>query len=391
MKTIATLLISLLLGGCASAPPGPPAPSRVFSDATFSPPSERIGADDLFTLSPEMQAYLDSAAFHAHLRAKGLEQGLVDALYQQGELKLEYDAASTRNAAQTFQARRGNCMSLVIMTAAFAKALGLNVHFQNVVVDEMWRRASGLYLASTHVNLSLRKSLLQNARGADRNESTLTIDFLPSAEVAGYRSREIEEAAVVAMYMNNRAVESLLQNQVDTAYWWARAAIEQNPAFIAAYNTLAVIYTRRGDQQMAERSFRAALEREPENIMVMQNFAPLLTALGKNEEAQALTRRVATIEPYPAFHFFNLGMAAMERRDFQEAKTLFAREVRRAPYSDEFHFWLGVAHLQLGDAAQARAQIALALDTSTTRDGRTLYAAKLDHLRAQKPQRSLGY
>lgn len=391
MKTIATLLISLLLAGCASAPPGPPAPSRLFSDATFSPPSERIGADDLFSLSPEMQAYLDSEAFHAHLRAKGLEQGLVDALYQQGELKLEYDAATTRNAAQTFQARRGNCMSLVIMTAAFAKALGLNVHFQNVVVEEMWRRTSGLYLASTHVNLSLRKSLLQNARSADRNESTLTIDFLPSADVAGYRSREIEEAAVIAMYMNNRAVEALLQNQVDTAYWWARAAIGQNPAFIAAYNTLAVIYQRHGDQPMAERIFRAALEREPENIMVMQNLAPLLAALGKNEEAQALTRRVATIEPYPAFHFFNLGMAAMERRDFQEAKTLFAREVRRAPYSDEFHFWLGVAHLQLGDATQARAQIALALDTSTTRDGRTLYAAKLDHLRAQKPQRSLGY
>jgi Tfp pilus assembly protein PilF len=391
MKTIATLLISLLLAGCASAPPLPPAPSGLFSDATFSPPSERISADDLFTLSPQMQAYLDSAAFHTHLRTKGLEQGLVDALYQQGELKLEYDAATTRNAAQTFEARRGNCMSLVIMTAAFAKALGLNVHYQNVAVEEMWRRASGLYLASTHVNLSLRKSMMQNARGTDRSDSTLTIDFLPSADVAGYRSRELEETAVIAMYMNNRAVESLLQNRVDTAYWWARAAIEQNPAFISAYNTLAVIYQRHGDRPMAERIFRAALQREPENIMVMQNFASLLPALGKSEEAQALTRRVATIEPYPAFHFFNLGMAAMERRDFKEAKTQFAREVRRAPYSDEFHFWLGVAHLQLGDAAQARTQIALALDTSTTRDGRTLYAAKLDHLRAHSPQRLFGY
>lgn len=391
MKTIATVLIALLMAGCASAPPGPPAPSRVFSDASFSPPSERIGADDLFTLSPEMQAYVNSPAFHAHVRDKGLENGLVDALYQRGELKLEYDAATTRNAAQTYAARQGNCMSLVIMTAAFAKSLGLAVHYQSVVAEEMWRRASGLYLASTHVNLSLRKSLMQNARGVDRYESTLTIDFLPSEDMGAYRSHEIDETAIVAMYMNNRAVEALLQNRVDTAYWWARAAVEKNPAFIAAYNTLAVIYQRHGDHAMAERSFRAALEREPENVMVMQNFAPLLAALGKQEEAQAMTRRLATIEPYPPFYYFNLGMAAMERRDFQEAKTLFAREVRRAPYSDEFHFWLGVAHLQLGDAAQARAQIALALDTSTTLDGRTLYAAKLDHLRAQKPQRSLGY
>jgi tetratricopeptide (TPR) repeat protein len=391
MKTLASLLIFLLLAGCASAPPAPPAPSQLFSDATFGAPSERIGADDLFAMSPEMQAYLDSAAFRAQLHSKGPEKGLVDALYKQSALKLEYDSAATRNAAQTFQARRGNCMSLVIMTAAFAKALGLNVRYQNVVVDDSWRRAGGLQLASTHVNLSLSKSPHQNVRSVSGEDSALTVDFLPSEDVAGYRSYRLEETAIVAMYMNNRAVESLLHHQVDDAYWWARAAIAQNPAFIAAYNTLAVVYQRHGDKPMAERSFRAALAREPENVMVMQNLAPLLAALGKNEEAQALTRRIASIEPYPPFHFFDLGIAAMKRNDFAQAKTLFAREVQRAPYYDEFHFWLGVAYLQLGEPASARAQIALALDNSTTRDGRALYAAKLDHLRSQSPMRSAGF
>lgn len=49
---------------------------------------------------------------------------------------------------------------------------------------------------------------------------------------------------------------------------------------------------------------------------------------------------------------------------------MFEREVRRAPYSDEFHFWLTIACLQLGEADQARKPLALALDTSTTRDMR---------------------
>ena len=209
--------------------------------------------------------------------------------------------------------------------------------------------------------------------------------------MAGYRSHELDESAIISMYMNNRAVEALLRNEVDDAYWWARASVEKNPAFIAAYNTLAVVYQRHGDLSMAERSFRTALEREPENVMVMQNLAPLLATLGKNEEAQALKQRAASIVPYPPFHFFNLGIAAMERKDFQEAKLQFAREVRRAPYSDEFHFWLGVAHLQLGNPGQAREQIALALESSTTRDGRALYSAKLDHLRSQMPQRPRGY
>lgn len=60
-----------------SPPPAPP-PS-LFLDAAFAPPSETIGAADLFTLSPAMQAYLRSPAFTALLRTRGRERGLLDA------------------------------------------------------------------------------------------------------------------------------------------------------------------------------------------------------------------------------------------------------------------------------------------------------------------------
>ena len=46
-------------------------------------------------------------------------------------------------------------MSLVIMTAAFAKELGLRVNYQNVIIDDSWSRHGGLYLLSGHVNLVL--------------------------------------------------------------------------------------------------------------------------------------------------------------------------------------------------------------------------------------------
>jgi transglutaminase-like putative cysteine protease len=55
----------------------------------------------------------------------------VQALYQPDQIRLEYDAAVTRNAAQAFEARTGNCLSLVIMTAALARELGLTVRYQS--------------------------------------------------------------------------------------------------------------------------------------------------------------------------------------------------------------------------------------------------------------------
>lgn len=384
MKTLATLLLSVLVAGCALGPPAAaPAPAELFSDAAFAAPAEPVGADDLFALTPAMHRYLASASFRSEVRSKGLERGLVDALYQKGELRIEYDSARTRTAAETFQARTGNCLSLVIMTAAFAKELGLTVNYQSVVVDEMWHRSGDLYLASGHVNLTLGA---RPANGlAVAIERQFTVDFLPSDDAARLRTIPLEQSAIVAMYMNNRAIESLVQNRVDDAYWWARAAVKQNPAFIVAYNTLAVVYQRHGDKALAERTYRMALQREPENVVVMRNLAPLLAEVGKVDESQLLTRRAAGIEPNPPFHFFNLGMSAMERRDYKAAQALFAREVKRAPFHDEFHFWLGIASLRLGEAARAREQIELALENSTTRDTKALYSAKLEHLRAQLP------
>jgi tetratricopeptide (TPR) repeat protein len=103
--------------------------------------------------------------------------------------------------------------------------------------------------------------------------------------------------------------------------------------------------------------------------------------LGKTEEAKAIAQRVARIEPVPPFQYFNKGVAAYQHGPVQQARDLFAREVKRAPYYDEFHFWLAASLLQLGELEQAREQLALAADTSTQKDTRKLYNAKLAHLR----------
>jgi hypothetical protein len=58
-------------------------------------------------------------------------------------------------------------------------------------------------------------------------------------------------------------------------------------------------------------------------------------------------------------------------------------EVDRDPYYHEFHFWLGVANLRLGNIAEARKHLTFAVEHSTMRGDRDLYAAKLERIRAQ--------
>jgi Flp pilus assembly protein TadD len=379
MRHLAAILL-VLLAGCAGTPRAP-APD-LFSDASFGPPSQPVSTADLFTLSPEMREYLHSAAFSAHLHSRGKQYGLLDALYNgsKGGLKLDYDASYTRNAAETFRDRAGNCMSLVIMTAAFAKELGLAVRYQNVVADESWSRNGSLYLLSSHVNLLLGYRTFDQVPGSDPDRA-LVVDFVPEAKSYQRYAQPLEEEDIITMYQNNRAAEALVQGRIDDAYWWARAAVAGSPPATLAYNTLGVIYQRHGNPVLAERAYRAALAREPESVVTLRNLEPVLTALGKTEEARAVAMRAASIEPIPPFYYFDQGVAAYKDRDYPKARDLFAREVKRAPYYDEFHFWLAASLLQLGDTRLAREQLTLAMDTSTRQDTRKIYSAKLAHLR----------
>jgi Tfp pilus assembly protein PilF len=372
-------LLCLLLAACVTAPVQ--RPDFLLHDELFGAAKERISVEDVFAMSDEMRSYARTE-IATQLRANERNRGLFEALYRKGQLKLEYDSASTRNAAQAFAARAGNCLSLVIMTAAFAKELGVEFQYQAAVNDTAWSRSGNLYLRNGHINLLLGSEV--RAVGSSRFDPPLLIDFLPPEELRGLRTRRIGEHTVIAMFMNNRATEALVDGRLDDAYWWARGAIDNDAAFLKAYNTLGVIYHRHNDLAHAERAFRYVLARAPANAAALSNLAQLARLQGRDAEADALNRELARVEPNAPFHFFNLGLQAMKSGDFKMARELFSREVDRDPYYHEFHFWLAVADYRLGDIQRAQKELAIALENSTTRGDRDLYAAKLAWLRGHR-------
>lgn len=380
MKRLAAALAAaaaLLLGGCGTVPPA--APDPLFADARFAPPAAPVDKDALFALSAPMRAYLQNE-IAPRVRQHGAQAALAAALFRRGDLRLEYDAAFTRTAAEAFDARAGNCLSLVVMTAAFARELGVQVEYRSATNFETWGRQGDLLVHSGHLNLTLGPRSLDTQNGRYWLH-TLTIDFLPGEAIAGLRTRAIGEATVVAMFLNNRAAELLGEGRVDDAYWHAREALRTDPGFASAANTLGVVYLRRGLAAAAEAAFRRALEADAANPRALGNLAGALDAQGRAAEAGAVRERLARIEPHPPYHWYRLGIAAATRGDWTEARTLFERELRRADENAEFHHALGVALWNLGEHEDARREFARALQQSTTRADRARYEAKLERLR----------
>lgn len=387
LAALALSLPLLVLLGCASAPPPPDlAPVRpLLRDEAFDAPAVPVRAEEVLALDEEMRRYLDYDIAR-HLRSAGRQYGLMLAMRDRNLLRLEYDGGHTRTAREAFQARSGNCLSLVILTAALAHHLNLPVTFQSVEVDDSYSRAHGLLFAAGHVNLVIGQGLLEPGRNAG-TDYRMTVDFLAPQDLRNRHVTPIDERRVLAMFFNNRAAETLSAGEVHQAYAYAREAVLQDPSFASAIITLGVVLQRRGLLDAAEAAYRHALALQPRNTHALADLASALAEQGRSAEAAEVKQALARLEDFPPFHFFELGRAAVRRGDTEAGIAFLKRELARDPDYHEVHFWLAQAYYAQRDLRATRRHLGLAVANSTSRGDHDLYAAKLDHLNADGKRR----
>ena len=388
LRQAAALALAAALGGCATLAP-PPSPAPLLHDALFADPPRPAGADEVFTLDAPMRAHLRAVTARTS-RAADRPAALAESLDALGDLRLEYDASVTRNAREAYAARAGNCLSLVIMAAALAHEMGLEVGYQSAANGEVFSREADLTLRSGHVNLVLaahrspaRLGSVLGGVPVGLDSERLVVDFLPPEALRGIKLQPIEQRRVLAMYMNNRAVETLVAQRPAEAYAWAREALRHDSGFWAAYNTLGVVYQRGGHLAAAAAVYAHTLVFDPRNVAVIGNLEQVLRAQGHEAQANALAERRLALEPHPPFHFLRLGQAAMAEGQFAKARRLFNREQANSGPSHEVHHWLAQAQLALGDTALAQQSLRSAMDWSPTPGQQARYAAKLEWLKAR--------
>jgi len=375
----------LLLAGCASAPPAlAPSPAPLLHDALFGHPARPGDADSVFAIDDAMRAHL-RAVLSQTTRYAERPVALAESLQASSGLKLAYDASRTRNAREAFAARAGNCLSLVVMTAALAREAGLDVGFQLARADEVITREDGLTLRSGHVNIVLsprRRPSDWHLTSIQFEADRLLIDFLPQDELRGLRMVPIDEHRVLAMFMNNRAVEALLALETAQAYAWVREAVRHDAAYWPAYNTLGAVYQRAGHLPEATAAFSHTLHHDPGNLAAMGNLEQALRDQGRPVDAAVWAARRLALEPHAPGHFLRLGQEALARGDADDAGQHFNRELRLHGAAPDV--WLGLArvHLLRGELPQAEKALGQAVDASASPVERVRYATKLDALRA---------
>jgi hypothetical protein len=189
----------------------------------------------VFALSPAMRDYLEHDIAPL-IQRRGAQQGLVEALQARAQLRLEYDAEFTRTAAQAFDERAGNCLSLVVMSAALARHLNLPVTFQALVGHESWSRSGDLSFVNGHVNITVARRLIDRV-GIYGTDALLRMEFGGIEVGRGQALREVSEARILAMFMNNRAAERTLRGQAAQAPGCCRRRHDRPAAWRSNLNT----------------------------------------------------------------------------------------------------------------------------------------------------------
>jgi Flp pilus assembly protein TadD len=297
----------------------------------------------------------------APLRARALAQSIL----HPGLLGLSYDVSATLTAAEAFDARRGNCLSLSMLYAVMARYAGLEARFQEVESIGGWDRRGEVVLATRHINVV-------GEVGAGRS---WVMDFYPYRVDAHVREDVVPDRIAVAQYYNNLGGEALSRGEAGEAWHWFRAALDTAPDLSYVWSNLGVVYAREGAGDVAERVYRHALAIDPDNRSAMSNLAALYARTGRTEAARELAARIERYARRNPYYHLSLAEDAFDRGDAEAALRSLETAVELAPGEADAHWLAAVALRRLGRYDEAEA--ALARARSLAPDGPSLAARAL--------------
>ncbi|MCL1074265.1 tetratricopeptide repeat protein [Shewanella dokdonensis] len=376
-----TVMISLLagIGACTAVPEQSVDAPSLWQDQYFLPVSDIPEPTSIFALPPAVVRDVRFDFQHQSVAQRLSAQQWLAKYLSAAEGGFRYQDNDTRIAADTFYQRHGNCMSLVILTAALAKILDVHVIFQSVKVAPVWDQQGNFNLLNGHINVRLKAASDSNVYQA--SAADLLVDFVPTETLRAYQTDKIDESMVQAMFFNNLAAEAMVNNQWHRAYAMLKVSLSLQPQFIAALNNLAILYRNNHQLPMTERVYRYALQLQPQNLTTLYNFAVLLDMQGRWDEWIAVHRILELERIRNPYYYYGMAQQAYREQRFTDAIRWYQLAIEKADYRHEFYFGLSRSYWALGERKQALNSLKKALQLSRDDNWTLRYQAKLNALR----------
>jgi Flp pilus assembly protein TadD len=334
-------------------------------------PPAIVSNDEVMALSDDMREFLKD---HVGRRAGDpvkLRQ-LADAVFNERKFGLEYDEA-TRVAAETFGARRGNCLSFTFMFVVLARGVGLDAHFQEVEIPPDWAFAKDTYILNRHINIHV-----------DFDIGVLppkVVDFNIADFRADYDMDIVSDERALAHFFNNLGAELMQRGETVAAFYAIRKAITENDqSFAPAWDSLGTLYRREGHSRHAEAAFLQALEIDKSDLTAMSNLTAIYDRRGEPKLAARYRNKVNSHRKRNPYYRFQLARVAYAVEDYDLAIDHLKYAMQKRREDDRFCALLGLVYLQMGDEKKSRRWMARAEELADSDSMKRIYSSKIDRL-----------
>ncbi len=365
------LLISMLLLGCASKSNQPVMPPRVadlLNSTLFQPVT--LKDTELFALPiDEQQQFLD----YFTLRQGGyLRDDQILYHYLENKLTNFNYYSETLTASETIQKQKGNCISLAILTQAYAQLAGLKTGFQSVSSEPVYSKESNIVYVSGHFRTKVYAPLDDEVTYLITPGSI--IDYFPSR--GSFYTGKAHLNDLISRYYSNLAAEALVAKQFNLSYSYILKAGDYTPYDPALYNLAAVLHRQAGDLVGAKHIYQTALQHNIENTNLLHNYAVLAEQLDDQVLLTKLNSQLALAKQDP-FELLATAINARNNGQYFKARKQLEDAIALAPYLSEPYLELAIINYQQGNEQSSKEWLEKAIELEREDEKRALYHAKL--------------
>jgi Flp pilus assembly protein TadD len=362
MRLVTVPLLYTLLLVCACATPHwgaePPAGLWLDQDFGYDPALVSVTAASLFSLDPELVRSLRDDPVETRGNAASRTAHLLALVFGPDMRAFTYAGGHSTVAAETWRLRRGDCLSLSVMSVALARALELPSQVQEVRVPASFDRRGGVDFLNAHVNVLLRNDRPLRTMNRSLAAGDIVIDFEPQAGTR-QRGTALSDSDILARYLNNLAAEHLADGRDRLAYAHFKAAAQAAPAYAASYSNLAQLYLRAGHARAAEALLRHALTLNDTSDLALSGLHLLLLSQGRDAEALRYERQLLARRERDPYYWLGLGLEQLAQAHYAQAVDALEQAQALTHGFAEVHHYLALAYWQAGKLQLARDQLAM--------------------------------
>lgn len=282
----------------------------------------------------------------------------------------------TYDAETTMRLNKGNCMSLAMLTTAYAKLLGLNYSYREVNTIPIFEKENNIILSSSHVQTIIYDAdFIEDDDTFYLQKPGIAIDYFPSKN--NRVGKPFDEPTFISMYYRNLAADALVDNDLAQAFLLAEKAHTYNKQNIEAINLLAVIHRRAGDDVGAEKIYQAGLQIEQSNLALISNYIMLLRKQHRFDEVEIYQEKLDELDDPNPYHWLEQAYTAKKKNKIIAATHYFQKAIERAPYLNQAYLGLYHIYREKGYFTKAKIMLKKALEWTYEIEQRKQYKHKL--------------